>query len=195
MKGAVKRGFAVIIGSLFYNRKYLRGRHFTKQYSHGWRMVMKYVFMQKIVGINRGVPFPVDFRSQIANWKNIVFDPDDMNVFHKMGNYYQAVDAKIYIGKGTQIANGVAIITSNHDLEDITVHSEGKDVVIGEHCWIASNAVILPGVHLGDHTVVGAGAVVTKSFPEGWCVLGGVPAKQIKSIDKNRTEGMNHESL
>lgn len=71
---------------------------------------------------------------KIANWKNIVFDLDDMNIFHKIGNYYQAVDAKIYVGKGTQIANGVAIITSNHDLEDITVHSEGKDVVIGKEC-------------------------------------------------------------
>ena len=183
----MRKGIAVVIGHLFYDGEYLRGRHFTKGYSRGWRMVMKNFFMQKIVGVNRSVPYPVDFRSKIANWKNIVFDPDDLNVFQKFGNYYLAVDAKIYIGKGTQIANGVAIITSNHDLEDITVRSEGKDVVIGKECWIASNAVILPGVHLGDHTVVGAGAVVTKSFPGGWCVIGGVPAKLIKIIE-NGTE-------
>jgi acetyltransferase-like isoleucine patch superfamily enzyme len=48
------------------------------------------------------------------------------------------------------------------------------------------NAVILPGVVLGDHTIVGAGAVVTKSFPEGYCIIAGVPAKVIKTIDKDR---------
>ena len=183
MASYFKIGVAKILGTIFYKNSYLKGRHFKGKKCFGWNWITKNFFMQKIIGINRGIPFPVDFRMKVANWKNIVFDLDDMNVFHKVGNYYQAVDAKIYIGRKTQIANGVAIITSNHDLEDITVHSEGKDVVIGEECWIASNAVILPGVHLGKHTIVGAGAVVTKSFPDGWCVLAGVPAKVIKRID------------
>ncbi len=176
--------YAFLIGCVFYNRKYLRGRHFRKYSGHGWNWVLNNCFMQKIVGVNRSIPFPVSFRIKVVNWKNIDFDPDDMNIFQKMGNYYQAGEAKIHIGKGTQIANGVAIITANHDLQDITVHSAGKDVYIGKECWIASNAVILPGVRLGDHTIVGAGAVVTKSFPDGWCVIGGVPAKLIKTVEK-----------
>ena len=180
---SIKGGFARLIGHIFYDKAYLKGRHFSGSYSNGWRNVMRYFFIQKIIGINRGVPFPVDFRMQVANWKNIIFDPDEMNVFFKIGNYYQAMDAKIYIGKGVQIANGVAIVSSNHDLMDISVHTEGKDVVIGDECWIASNAVILPGVHLGKHTIVAAGAVVSKSFPEGWCVIGGIPAKVIKKLD------------
>ncbi len=45
------------------------------------------------------------------------------------------------------------------------------------------NAVILPGVTLGDHTVVGAGAIVTKSFPDGHCIIAGNPAKEIRKID------------
>lgn len=44
------------------------------------------------------------------------------------------------------------------------------------------NAVILPGVHLGDHTIVGAGSVVTRSFPEGNIIIAGVPAKKIKDL-------------
>ena len=48
------------------------------------------------------------------------------------------------------------------------------------------NAVILPGVTLGDFTVVGAGSVVTKSFPEGYCVIAGNPAKQIKTLEKDK---------
>ena len=44
------------------------------------------------------------------------------------------------------------------------------------------NSVILPGVVLGEHTVVGAGSIVTKSFPEGYCVIAGNPAKIIRKI-------------
>ncbi len=44
------------------------------------------------------------------------------------------------------------------------------------------NSVILPGVQLGDYTVVGAGTVVTKSFPKGRCVIAGNPAKVIKEF-------------
>ena len=45
------------------------------------------------------------------------------------------------------------------------------------------NSIILPGVILGDNTVVAAGAVVTKSFPQGYIVIGGNPAKIIKVIE------------
>lgn len=184
MKSYLKYWITQIIGVVFYEKAYLTGRHFADKSSSGWRWIRKNFFMQKIIGINKEIPFPVDFRMRIPNWRNIIVGPDDMNVFQKIGNYYQAVDAKIIIGKGTQIANGVAIITSNHDLNDISRHSKGRDVTIGDDCWIGSNAVILPGVELGTHTVVGAGAVVTKSFPDGWCVLVGVPARKIKNIEE-----------
>ena len=46
--------------------------------------------------------------------------------------------------------------------------------------------MILPGVHLGPRTVVGAGSVVTKSFPDGFCVVAGNPAKLVRKLDKER---------
>ena len=48
------------------------------------------------------------------------------------------------------------------------------------------NSVILPGVVLGDHTVVGAGSIVTKSFEDGYCVIAGNPAKVIRTLDKEK---------
>ena len=182
----IKKPIAVCISYIFYDHKYLKGKYFGREYAKGWTWVMRNWFIQKVIGVNRHVPFPVDFRMKVGNWRNIEFDQDNINIFQKVGNYYQGTDAKIIVGKNTWIANGVAIITANHDLEDLDTHSEAKDVVIGEECWIGSNAVILPGVTLGKHTVVGAGAVVTKSFPDGWCVIGGVPAKKIKDIEHDR---------
>lgn len=59
---------------------------------------------------------------------------------------------------------------------------DGKDVIIGKKCWIGMNAIILPGVKLGDNTIVGAGSVVTKSFPDGNLVIAGNPAKIINKL-------------
>jgi acetyltransferase-like isoleucine patch superfamily enzyme len=49
-------------------------------------------------------------------------------------------------------------------------------------------AIVLPSVKLGDFTIVGAGAVVTKSFPEGYCVIAGNPARIIKQLNKTECE-------
>lgn len=113
--------------------------------------------------------------------ENIDFHPDDLNNFQSFGIYYQAI-GRITIGKGSYIAPNVGLITANHDITNLDLHTEPKPIVLGEKCWIGMNSVVLPGVILGDHTIVGAGSVVTKSFPEGNCVIAGNPAKIIKEI-------------
>jgi acetyltransferase-like isoleucine patch superfamily enzyme len=55
------------------------------------------------------------------------------------------------------------------------------------------NSVILPGVELGDFTVVGAGSVVTKSFKDGYCVIAGNPAKVIRLLEKEKCIGYTSE--
>lgn len=62
-----------------------------------------------------------------------------------------------------------------------------QEVAIGEHCWIGMNSTLMQGVVLGLQSIVGAGAVVTKSFPGGFCVLGGVPARVIGIIERPAT--------
>lgn len=181
----IKRIVAGIIGHLFYKSQYLKGKNFSKfQYSNGWRWVMEDFFIQKIIGYQRHIPFPVVPSMQVMNWENIHFDVNDIGIFQRAGSYFQAAsDAHIYIGKGSYIAGNVGLITANHDLYNIDVATQGKDIVIGKKCWIGMNVVILPGVVLGDHTIVAAGSIVTKSFPDGYCVIAGNPANVLKKID------------
>lgn len=116
---------------------------------------------------------------QYLGGHNIRFDNSSLNVFQNSGCYFQGFD-NITIGKNVWIAQNVGIITANHDLVNPDLHTEGKPVYIGDRCWIGMNAVILPGVVLGENTVVGAGSVVTKSFEKGHCVIAGNPARLIK---------------
>lgn len=92
---------------------------------------------------------------------------------------------KIMIGKYCQMANNVIIVTTNHLLDKDLYYGniENKDVIIGNNVWIGSGAKIMPGVKIGDNSVVGAGAVVTKDV-EADIIVGGVPAKLIKKLDK-----------
>jgi len=98
------------------------------------------------------------------------------------GVYIQSF-SHVVLGENTWIGPNVSIISRNHVKGRPYLHEEYRDIVIEDNCWIGANAVILPGVHLGPGTVVGAGAVVNKSFPEGRCVLVGAPAVKKKEIE------------
>ena len=63
----------------------------------------------------------------------------------------------------------------------LPLYSKG-DILIGENTWIGDNAVILPGVHIGKNCVVGANAVVTKSFMDEGLVIAGNPAHIVKRM-------------
>jgi len=172
-----------LLGPLFFDRRYFQGRHFDKSLQ-GWFWVWRSIWWQKVLGFNRAVPWPVSPFILIANPKTITFDPDDLNNFQTLGCYFSnAFDSRIVIGKGTYIAPNVGLVTANHNPCDPEEILPPEDIVLGSKCWIGMNAVILPGVSLGDRTVVAAGAVVTKSFSEGNCVIGGVPAKVLKRLD------------
>lgn len=167
--------------SFFYEKKYLRGYYFDVK-KMGWYWCLTGLH-SRVWGPNNHIPWPVNPRTVVSH-PNIEFDVDNINIFQTPGCYWQNHGAKITVGKNCWIAPNVGIITTNHDVNNPNKHVEGKEIVLGDNCWIGINAVILPGVVLGPNTVVGAGAVVSKSFPEGHCVIGGVPAQIIKKIDE-----------
>ena len=113
--------FSKLIMPLFYDKKFLRGRWFEES-SLGWTWCWRNLWMQKVKGINRDIPFPVSFRNEVSSAENLVFDPDDMNDFNAFGCYFQNFAAKIVIGKGSYIAPNVGLVTANHVLTDLEQH-------------------------------------------------------------------------
>lgn len=89
--------------------------------------------------------------------------------------------AGIEIEDGVQIAPQVTILTVNHDLKDKTI-VKCSPVYVKKNAWIGARAIILPGVTIGENSVVGAGSVVTKDVLANTVVVGN-PAKVIKEIE------------
>jgi acetyltransferase-like isoleucine patch superfamily enzyme len=94
----------------------------------------------------------------------------------------------VVIGDYTNLGPNVGIISANHDYINNESYSSHAPITIGKHCWLGKDANIMPGVSLGDFTIVGAGAIVTKSFTDGYCVLAGNPAAVIKQLNKTDCE-------
>lgn len=122
--------------------------------------------------------WPID---SVADQKRIVIGNN--NYFNQ--NLMLDACGYIQIGDGNMFGPDVYITDSNHKVKQGESSKDlemdiGK-VIIGNNCWIGAKAIILKDVELGDNCVVAAGAVVTKSFAAG-NVVGGVPAKMIKSI-------------
>lgn len=166
---------------LFFERKYLTGRHFEKDYC-GYIWALRSIWTRNILRLAPPAPCPVALNCHVSNFKNIVIHPDNIDNFQSPGAYFQNFRGVIHIGYGSYIAPNVGLITADHKLDNLDEHEDAQDVKIGEKCWIGMNSIILPGVVLGNQTIVAAGSVVTKSFPDGKVVVGGVPAKILKNL-------------
>ncbi|NGM44572.1 acyltransferase [Rhodobacter sp. SGA-6-6] len=164
---------------IFFDKKYLSGKYFH-EYKSGYVWAAKAIFHRNVLRLAPPLPFPAAYGCNISNPKNIDFHVDDLHNFQGNGIYYQNFAAKITLGRNVFIAQNTALITANHDLTDPSKHAAGEEIIIEDNCWIGFGVVILPGVRLGQGTTVAAGAVVTRSFPEGNCILGGIPAVEIR---------------
>lgn len=176
--------------SLAFENRYLQGRHFEES-NLGYSWALRSFFQKNILRLGQPMPWPTGLTCRISDAKNITFHPNDLNNFQSPGIYFQNFKAHIYLGQGSYIGPNVGIITANHKIDNLDEHEDGKDVVIGNNCWIGMNVVILPGVILGNKTIVAAGSVVTQSFPEGNLIIGGSPARLLR--DNNLATKENNQ--
>lgn len=119
-----------------------------------------------------------------ANWagKHVHFGK---NVYANF-NLTLVDDTHIYIGDNVMIAPNVTIASGTHPIAP-ELREKGYQynlpVHIGNNCWLGAGVVVLPGVTIGENTVVGAGAVVTKDLPANVVAVGN-PARILRKIDE-----------
>lgn len=90
----------------------------------------------------------------------------------------------IHIGDDVMMGPDVVMMATSHAYSDRTIpmnqqgEAEEKAIIIGNNVWVGTRAILLPGVSIGDNSIIGAGSIVTKSFPSD-SVIAGNPAKLI----------------
>lgn len=147
--------------------------------THSMQMQKRNKILNKLINCNKNTyiepPFRCDYGYNIT-----------------VGDYFYAnynlciLDCgKVQIGDDVLIAPNVSIFTATHPqdaFERCDVGKEfGKAIKIGNKVWIGGGAIILPGVTIGDESIVGAGSVVVNDVPSK-CVVAGNPAKIIRQL-------------
>ena len=105
---------------------------------------------------------------------------------HTRIGLHNTIIGPVEIGNNVNLAQGITVTALNHNFSDTNkrIDEQGvstNSVTIEDDVWVGANAVILPGVTIGEHCVVAAGAIVTKDVPPH-SLVAGVPAKVIKKI-------------
>ena len=157
----------------------------------GMHMPMSYGSMRFLGGRKfRQLCAKLVLGERCGNWVNIergVKFGDGLTIGNGSGiGANSSVPSAVVIGENVMMGQEVLMFTSNHrtDRLDIPMGAQGqtesKAIIIGNDVWIGARVIILPGVHVGNGAVIGAGAIVTKDVPD-YEVWGGNPAKKLKS--------------
>jgi acetyltransferase-like isoleucine patch superfamily enzyme len=99
---------------------------------------------------------------------------------------------KVNIGKNVVINDGVILLTATHRLTDPKWTLKSAPITVNDYAWIATNAIILPGVTIGKGAVVGAGAVVREDVPD-YAIVFGNPAEIVEG--RQRTNNLDYSPV
>ncbi len=130
-----------------------------------------------------------DHRSEVTGKKNILVGISDSPGKNVPGCYFQGRSG-IITGGYNYYAPNVCIVSENHDIRNLTRAIPNRPILIGSYNWFGFGCVVLPGIQIGDHVVIGANSVVTKNIPS-YCVVAGVPARIIRKLNKDEFENYN----
>ncbi len=123
-----------------------------------------------------------------ANWggRHVHFGHDVYANF----NLTLVDDTHIYVGDNTMFAPNVVVATAGHPiLPELRVHGYqyNMEVHIGKNCWLGAGVLVMPGVTIGDNTVIGAGSVVTHDIPANVVAVGN-PCRVMRAINDHDRE-------
>lgn len=105
-------------------------------------------------------------------------------------NLFCVDDTHIYVGDNTMFGPNVILATAGHPiLPDLRVegYQYNMPIKIGKNCWLGAGVIVLPGVTIGDNTVIGAGSVVTKDIPANVVAVGS-PCKVMRQVNDHDKE-------
>lgn len=145
------------------------------------RDMLKWMLADCGEGVYIEAPFYANFGGHHCHFGKMVY-----------ANYHLTCvdDTHIYIGDYTMIGPNVTIASAGHPILP-SLRKEGYQynmpVHIGRNCWIGAGAIILPGITVGDNTVIGAGSVVTKDMPANVVAVGN-PCRVLREIGERDKE-------
>jgi acetyltransferase-like isoleucine patch superfamily enzyme len=127
----------------------------------------------------------VSFNGTVVPIELVTYDSGRIEIgAHTFINYGSSIAARDSVKIGAHCLLGHYTFVMDNDQHDIVRHTElprSGPVVIEDHVWIGSKAVILSGVHIGSRAVIGAGSIVTKDVPAR-CVVAGNPARVLRHL-------------
>lgn len=105
---------------------------------------------------------------------------DDISI-NRGAEFYPGMmqKARIVLCSGVRIAPNARLHAAGHDPDHPDLADTAADIVIGAHAWVGAAAIILPGVSVGEHAIVAAGAVVSRDVPPH-TIVAGVPAHVVR---------------
>jgi acetyltransferase-like isoleucine patch superfamily enzyme len=165
-------------------RAYLLGMRLDGRIMRLWR--------RKALEIATGRPLPGLYIGSDVR----IFDTENLVIGRNVSLHcwsFISAQGGLTIGDDVAIGHGCSILTTEHGFDDPAVAIKWQPitrhpVTIGDDVWIGANVTILAGVTIGPRSIIAAGAVVTRSFPEGHVIIGGVPAREIRRLPA-RAEG------
>ena len=99
-------------------------------------------------------------------------------------------DTHIYIGDKTMFGPNVVLATANHPiLPELRekAYQYNKEIHIGKNCWLGAGVIVVPGISIGDNSVIGAGSVVTRDIPDNVLAVGN-PCRVLREISEHDRE-------
>lgn len=126
-------------------------------------------------------PFHANFGGKHCHWGN--------NVYANF-NLTMVDDTHIYVGDNTMLGPNVVLASAGHPvLPELRekAYQYNASVHIGKNCWLGAGVIVLPGITVGDNSVIGAGSVVTKDIPANVIAVGN-PCKVLRPIGERDRE-------
>lgn len=142
-------------------------------------------WIYKVLGCKIGKDVVFHYKTEIRSPQNLVIGKGTI-----IGDN-AVLDARsgLTLGENVNLSSNVSIYTLQHDHRDPNFgcnHEQKLSVEIDDRAWLGCNAIVLPGVHIGEGAVCCAGCVVTKDV-EPYAVVAGIPAKKVNERPKNLT--------